>query len=119
MTFARELKSATGQVSKAMNRTWKRSVVQAFTNVIQMTPVDTGAARNSWLLGQQNDGAIGETRLTINGQKIPDIGGTLLLYSNLPYIEPLETGWSTQAPQGMVKVTVNRWPAIVKANEVL
>lgn len=118
MSFAAELKSATGIVSRSMNRTWKRSVVQAFTGVVQRTPVDTGQARNSWLIGQQNDGGIGASQLRINGQRIPDVGGSVLLYSNLPYIERLEDGYSQQAPSGMVKITVNQWPAIVSANEV-
>ena len=116
MSFARQLKSATGQVTDALNTTWKRSVVQAFTQTVIRTPVDTGRARNSWLLGQSNDGGIGTATVTINGQQIPDIGGAVLLYSNLPYIERLEDGYSGQAPQGMVKITVNQWPAILRSN---
>ena len=116
MSFARKLKSATGQVTDALNQTWKRSVVQAFTQTVMRTPVDTGRARNSWLLGQSNDGGIGTVTVTINGQQIPDIGGSILLYSNLPYMPPLENGWSGQAPQGMVKITVNQWPAILRSN---
>lgn len=118
MSFARQLKSATATIERNMNRTWKRSVVQAFSQTVLKTPVDTGAARNSWLLGSQNNGDIGSSRLTINSQKIPDIGGQVLLYSNLPYIEVLEDGSSQQAPQGMVKVTVSQWPGIVRSNEV-
>lgn len=118
MSFATQLRSATGQMAQAMNTTWKRSVLQAFTSTIIRTPVDTGAARNSWLMGQSNDGGIGDVTLSINGQQIPDIGGSVLLYSNLPYIERLEDGYSTQAPAGMVKVTVNQWPGIVRSNRV-
>lgn len=34
------------------------------------------------------------------------IGGTLYLTNSLPYAQPLEYGHSTQAPQGMVRLTV-------------
>lgn len=118
MSFARELKSATGKVSSGLNQTWRRSVVEAFTQTVARTPVDTGVARNSWLLGQSNDGGIGSTTVTIDGQEIPDVGGSVLLYSNLPYIELLENGYSAQAPQGMVKITVNQWPSILRSNAV-
>lgn len=118
MSFATQLKSATGQVNEAMNTTWKRSVAQAFAQTIVRTPVDTGAARASWLLGQNNDGAVGTQQLNITTQKIPDIGGSVLMYSNLPYIERLENGWSQQAPQGMVRITEQQWPGIVRANRL-
>lgn len=118
MSFARQLKSATGVMQRNMNTTWKRSVVQAFTQTVLKTPVDTGAARNSWLIGEQNSGQVGVDTLTINSQRIPDIGGQVLLYSNLPYIEFLEDGSSQQAPQGMVKVTVQQWPGILRSNTV-
>lgn len=116
MSFGTQLRQEIGQVRKGMNTTWKKSVVQAFSLTVQRTPVDKGVARNSWLIGSSNDGAVGDTRVVIDTFKIPDIGGMVLLYSNLPYIERLENGWSAQAPNGMVSVTVNVWPDIVRAN---
>lgn len=120
MSFATQLRSATGQMAQAINTTWKRSVLQAFTSTIIRTPVLDGYAKGSWLVGQNNDGQIPfRTEPDLNfSQKIPDIGGTVLLYSNMPYIERLEDGYSTQAPAGMVKVTVSQWPGIVRSNRV-
>lgn len=31
---------------------------------------------------------------------------TVLIFNNVPYIQPLEQGWSSQAPSGMISVTV-------------
>lgn len=33
--------------------------------------------------------------------------------NNQPYAERVEFGWSTQAPNGMLRVTVKEWPRIV------
>lgn len=120
MSFARQLKSATGQVTDALNQTWKRSVVQAFTQVITSTPKRDGFAQGSWVVGSNNDGQLPSRTAPDFGfnQRIPDIGGTVLLYSNLPYIERLENGWSDQAENGMVKIVVNQWPAILRSNTV-
>ena len=31
---------------------------------------------------------------------------TVLIFNNVPYIQPLEQGWSSQAPNGMIALTV-------------
>lgn len=41
-------------------------------------------------------------------------GKTIFLVNNLPYSERLETGWSKQAPAGIVNVTVAEFEDIVK-----
>ena len=131
MSFSAQLKSAIGKQQGWANRVWKRAVVDAFVQVQIKTPVGDpslwqspapagyvgGSARASWLIGDANDGAIGATNVSINGQKIPDIGGSVLMYSNIPYIERLEDGWSSQAPNGMVKTTIANWPTIVARYE--
>lgn len=42
-------------------------------------------------------------------------GQTIWLVNNLPYAQRLEDGWSTQAPEGMVRMTVQRYAAILNA----
>lgn len=115
MSFASELKQATGSINKQIDRTWRRSVSRAFNQVINSTPVDTGQARNSWLMGDNNDGAVGSRPLNVSERMVPVVGNSVLLYSNLPYIEKLENGSSNQAPNGMVKVAVAAWPNIVRS----
>jgi len=93
-------------------------LLEGFKRIVQRTPVDEGRARNNWF------GTVGtetfETRpdLSLGGtDSINDAvravtqwteadGWPSLTYqNNLPYIERLEDGYSSQAPSGMVGVT--------------
>lgn len=62
--------------------------------VQRRTPVKSGRARDGWELVQTS-----ETEITIN--------------NNVPYIGLLEEGNSTQAPNGMVRVTLEEVPDII------
>ena len=87
--------------------------------VVMRTPVDTGRARANW-------------QLTINQPATTDLpttdrsgtstiakalaavqsahaGDTVWIMNNLPCAQRLENGWSGQAPQGMVRLTVNEF----------
>ncbi len=116
MSFTTELKQATGSINKTIDKTWRKSVAKAFNQVVNTTPVDTGQARNSWLMGDNNNDDIGRQSLNITESMVPVIGSSVLLYSNLPYIERLEDGYSAQAPSGMVKTTVASWSNIVRSS---
>lgn len=41
-------------------------------------------------------------------------GQIIYLVNNLAYAQPLEYGWSNQAPYGMVRTTVTEFPAVVR-----
>ncbi len=47
--------------------------------------------------------------------KLPEeaAGHVFWYVNNLPYAEPLENGWSTQAPTGMVSVTLAEFSSII------
>jgi len=116
MTFARELKLAVDKVDADVQKVFNRSVAQAFNETVLRTPVDTGQARRSWLLGNANDGNTGDKQLQLIPSDIAPFNGEVLLYANLPYIERLEDGYSQQSPNGMVKITVAKWKKIVEQN---
>lgn len=116
MSFARELAAEVADVERSLNDTWQNSVAQTFNMVVTMTPVDEGAARNSWLAATAPDNNIGDSVLSLVPQQVPKVGGTFTLYSNLEYIEYLEDGSSQQAPAGMVKIAEASWDAIVRSN---
>lgn len=118
MTFATQLSSAVAVQNNALNRTWKKSVVQLFTGVIQMTPVDTSTLIKGWLIGQANGGDTGSAIPRITTQQIPDVGGTVLLYNNVPYAIYQEEGTSRTPAVGMVATNVARWQAILRANRL-
>lgn len=62
-----------------------------FTSIILLTPVDTGRARGGWQI---------ESSETAGG------GIHIEIFNSVPYIIYLEFGWSTQAPRGMVRISL-------------
>jgi len=105
MSFKRELKFAVDEISKITTEDWRKSLNEAFLSTILKTPVDTGAARNSWYtnLGATNngEGARGDDRGGSGSIKQmqaevskAELGGRVLLYNNLPYID---RDWETMS----------------------
>lgn len=85
------------------------------SRIIELTPVDTGAARNNWFpsfnnpsnettLKRDRDGGTAMAR--VNSFITTDLKGTTLyLTNNLPYILHLENGHSQQSSE-MVSQTI-------------
>lgn len=127
ISFKRDLSFALDFVRDATVEQVRLSFTEAFVSVVAKTPVDTGAAKNSWYcsIGVTNggEGAREESQsgvdsleaITSTVRNAP-LAGKILLYNNLPYIEKLEDGYSLQAPVGMVKLTEAEWPQIVRKN---
>lgn len=107
------------QKSKEITNKVIRKVAFDMSNgIIQKTPVKTGRARMNWALGigtpntQTTDsvdpGGSAAANLILSGLADYDYesGNPIFITNSLPYIVPLENGHSTQAPNGMVKITV-------------
>ena len=120
MTFATELSAAVNVANNALNTTWKKSVVQTFTSVQMMTPVKDFVARPNWQIGQTANSSILDRKSIeeITSLRIPDVGGFLLLYNNVPYVRYLEDGTSKMKAVAMVATNVNRWPAVIRSNRL-
>lgn len=93
------------------------SSIETFSRSILRTPVDLGRARGNWGLtvsaGQiDKTGAVTIDRVTREVID-SDYRAGFSLVNALPYIERLEYGYSGQAPQGMVRITAQEFPAIV------
>jgi hypothetical protein len=126
MSFSAQLTGAVASIENLTTETMQKSYLQAFREVVTGTPEDTGQAMGGWHIvdGSTNGGndsssmsaqsAISEITSGVNQLAL---GDTALVYNNQPYIERLETGYSQQAPEGMVQKTVDRWPQIVRDNE--
>jgi len=90
--------------------------LQALRGVVLKTPVDTGRARGNWNVTfgnpstrvSENRDKPGDNTINKGSGKISRVEpfGRIYISNNLPYILPLENGWSTQAPTGMVSTTV-------------
>ena len=117
--FAIDLKRF-GEVTREQARTiFQKITLELDSAVVLATPVDSGRARGNWFPSvgapssavnmnakdKSGAAAIAAINSTVMGA---DIGDVIWLTNNLPYILPLENGWSKQAPQGMVDENLNR-----------
>lgn len=91
--------------------------------IILLTPVDTGAAKNNWQsnIGSPNRSANSLPDKSGSGAKSQAedkarqaYGGIFYFVNSLPYIKKLENGYSKQSPAGMVMVTIARFRNIFK-----
>ena len=92
--------------------------LEVLRRVTNRTPVDTGRAKGNWNTSvnranfntTDNQDKSGSSTLSrgksaMNGFRLGQ-GQTLYIANGLPYIERLEQGSSTQAPRGMVMITI-------------
>lgn len=124
MSFSKQLTAFVNGTNEKIDKTVKGATVTIATNIINETPVDTGAAKGNWQasVGQPKIGILdqqdpaGEKAIADAIKAIPDEAGSVVyLSNNLPYINRLEYGHSDQAPQGMVRVNTGKWSEIVAA----
>ena len=92
--------------------------LELLTRTVRKTPVDTGRAKGNWLVSfGVPDPMTDITNLDKNGgatisegaNKLgtyPDTLPVVYIQNNLPYANRLENGWSGQAPQGMLGLSV-------------
>lgn len=100
----------------------RKITFELFYAVQLRSPVDTGRFRANWQFGagKMADGIVDAN--DINGSiaaaqalkavETP-LGGIVYFTNNLPYAERLEYGYSDQAPQGMVRLTVRELESMV------
>jgi hypothetical protein len=84
--------------------------------MVEMSPVRSGRFRGNWQYGTDaintsTSGADDKSGRTSLNRIQADVRGwvpgqTMYLTNSLPYAQRLESGWSGQAPAGMVKVTI-------------
>ncbi len=119
-TFLRDINRFADSIGIKTETVIKKLSLQVFTGVVQKTPVDTGRARSAWVIGinkaEDSPDVEGETftagsaTAKAMGQiaSLSQIGpfSKVFISNSLPYIVSLEDGSSTQAPEGMVAVTL-------------
>lgn len=120
MSFELDLKQFAEKTGENVEDVVKRVSLAVLTNVVFLSPVDSGRFRNNWNLAintkdksttenTANDAvARGESvLLTYNG-------GSINITNALPYGQRLEDGYSKQTPAGMVGLTVVKFQSIVE-----
>lgn len=134
MSFELDLKRFADKYKANANLVTKKIVTDIGRRVVEKSPVGDGSLwaeppppgyvggrfRANWqyafnvvLTGDLPDidpsGNVSISRIAANTGK----PGIHYIVNNLPYAERLENGWSTQAPQGMVGLTVLEFQAVV------
>ena len=114
---------------KKTDQAFRKIASEIGRRIILRTPVDTGRARGNWFPGVgrphagatdagDKNGADAIARIVSTAQSWRPVSGSFFISNNLPYIEVLERGrignkGSTQAPRGMVAITVAEFDNIV------
>ncbi len=139
MTFASDLARIVNKTIRNNELIVKKIVIDMGTELVMRTPVGNpsiwqgpapagyvgGRARANWqyatgsmptsilnIIDQQGSQTVNKIIGQVNSSKAASIHW---IANNLPYIEPLERGWSKQAPQGMLRLTVMNFQPTVDA----
>lgn len=124
-SFAKRIRVRADRLPGAVDKIVKQVAVSVDQAVVTATPVDTGRARSNWLASidvartgtvpTHGPGAeaasIAAARAVIASRKP---GQAIFISNNLPYIERLNQGSSSQAPAMFVEAAVNEGVAVVK-----
>jgi len=112
------LKKTIEENEKMAKNVFQGSVFELNAKVKERTPVDTGFARNSWLVTKNSSyagrpGGNSGTESILN-VKSANLGDALYINNGAEYIKKLEDGHSAQAPAGMVAISIAEFPTMVK-----
>ncbi|MBT4080295.1 MAG: HK97 gp10 family phage protein [Gammaproteobacteria bacterium] len=110
MSFEGGLSRFNRTIERRVERKTRATALQVFSGLILRTPVDTGRARANWNTSAGAiDYSIDEDATKPQSPTLRKGDGSKPIYitNNLPYIGELENGSSTQAPKGMVAVTLS------------
>ena len=116
MSFTLHLKKITEKAGAQADNVAKKIILDVFSSVTLKSPVDTGRFRGNWQLQSgfvdaktdSQEDKTGQLAIAAANIKIKGYSSKLITYisNSLPYAQRLENGYSDQAPQGMVRLTV-------------
>ena len=117
MSFAKSL-SISDDMEEEISREARALGINLLNGLTRVTPVDTGRARGNWFVGIDRPNrsiddfrkarqAITEGVATIN-DVVNGKYRTIVISSNLAYIERLNNGYSEQAPKKFVEQEIDR-----------
>jgi len=120
MKFQLALTALTNRIpARAAELACKKVAMDVLSACVMATPVDTGRARGNWQasVGSTIDTEVDKSdkggqstatagALEINQMSVP-FGQTIFITNNVPYIERLEDGHSSQKPDGILVPALN------------
>lgn len=116
MGWSRPLEGFAKQVERDIADRQREMVIFALQQLIQHSPVDTGAYRGSHFVTvggrdtgrvpeQQGELALREAEMLLRADSRPF--KVAYIQTNIPYGERIESGWSQQAPGGVYAIATN------------
>ena len=128
MSFSNQLKKLAEKRKQTLEQVFRGTLLDIGSMIIIQSPHDTGRFRLNWNFSQgridpsTNDRtspsksssqseAIGKLEAAL---KDFQIGQVFYMSNNLPYAIPLEYGHSTQAPKGMVRLSVRQYKKFLR-----
>jgi hypothetical protein len=125
MRFAADLRAFADRTKARNHAVVRDCLIVLATKVITRSPVDTGRFRGSWRYSPGSPAVgvpktldkSGSSTIALFRAAVPEQPAGLVHYitNNQPYGVRLEFGWSKQAPNGMVGISVKEWSQIVTA----
>ncbi|MFV1943916.1 HK97 gp10 family phage protein [Pseudomonas luteola] len=141
-SFALDVRAFVERTKEKQDEVFRSIVIEIARSIITMSPVDTGRFRANWqfqvdrvpagtleAFDQSAQGAQTIAKI-VNETVVLKVGDVAYIANNLPYSIALEyglypnppkkgtgktvNGFSTQAKQGMVRITVERFQSIVR-----
>ena len=115
-SFSADITRFCGNTKEGISRAVRKLVLDLHSNIVRRSPVDTGRfrANNQVSLNSIPSDAVlafdksGSATITV-GESVMvrfEVGDTVFLYNNVEYALALEYGHSTQAPQGVYRLSV-------------
>ena len=103
------------EVTKLVNQAQRVSALQAVSELVDVTPVDTGRARSAWslnkskvLIDRQGESLAANPTILLGPVPVDTIE-TLYITNGTPYIQELNSGSSLQAPPRFVEKTIAKY----------
>lgn len=122
-TFELRVREWAAQAKENADIVVRKVVLDCWARLIAKSPVDTGRFRRNWQysVNARATGTV-EGNWTSENRAAPPatpkvaagaFGEVHWITNNVPYANRLETGWSKQAPLGMVGITAMEFNSIV------
>lgn len=119
LSFSLDIERWAAKTEARMDLTVRYLSLELLRRLVLRSPVDTGRFRANWQvdIGQAPEGTLettdkgGASTVSRGDTKLAAVqaGQSVFLVNNLPYAQVLEDGSSSQAPQGMVAITVQEF----------
>jgi hypothetical protein len=121
--FSKQVQQIVEKTKIRMDVVVRKLCMDMFSDIMMASPVLTGAFRGNWMLSigqpafstdkskklKEDGAALAATNAAVAGMGKEAIGSVIYWTNSMPYAYRLEHGWSKQAPNGMVAVTVAAW----------